>query len=37
MEPQPFLRPAFRSNKKQVIKIIGDKFKTSFKGVKGND
>lgn len=37
MEPQKFLRPAFRSNKKQVIKIIGDKFKTSFKGVKGND
>ncbi|MGQ7335478.1 HK97-gp10 family putative phage morphogenesis protein [Streptococcus suis] len=31
-KPQPFLRPAFRRNRKQIEQIIGGKFKTSFKG-----
>ncbi len=33
-EPQPFLRPAFRRNKKEIEQIIGGKFKSSFKGGK---
>ena len=32
MKPQPFLRPAFRRNRKQIEQIIGGKFKASFKG-----
>ena len=31
-EPQPFLRPAFRRNRKQIEDIIGGKFKASFDG-----
>lgn len=31
-EPQPFLRPAFRKTHKQVEQIIGQKFRTTFKG-----
>ena len=31
-EPQPFLRPAFRRNKKKIEEVIGGKFKASFKG-----
>lgn len=31
MEPQPFLRPAFRRNKKNIENILGQKLKTSFK------
>lgn len=33
-DPQPFLRPAFRRNKKEIQQIIGGKFKSSFKGEK---
>lgn len=31
-KPQPFIRPAFRNNKKQIERIIGDKYKSSFNG-----
>ena len=31
-KPQPFMRPAFRRNRKQIESIIGDKYKASFKG-----
>ena len=31
-EPQPFLRPAFRKTHKQVEQVIGQKFRTTFKG-----
>lgn len=31
-KPQPFLRPAFRRNRKQIEQIIGGKYKASFKG-----
>ena len=34
MEPQPFLRPAFRNNKDKVQDIIGKEFKTTFGGGK---
>lgn len=31
-DPQPFMRPAFRRNKKQIEQLIGGKYKSSFKG-----
>lgn len=31
-QPQPFLRPAFRHNKKNIEKILGQTLKSSFKG-----
>lgn len=31
-EPQPFLRPAFRRNRKQIESIVGGQYKASFKG-----
>lgn len=31
-EPQPFLRPAFRRNRKQIESIIGGKYRSTFKG-----
>lgn len=31
-DPQPFIRPAFRRNKKQIEQLIGGKYKSSFKG-----
>ena len=34
MDPQPFLRPAFRQNKTKVQDIIGKEFKTTFGGGK---
>ena len=34
MEPQPFLRPAFRNNKTKIKDIIGKEFKTTFGGGK---
>ena len=35
MEPQPFLRPAFRRNKAKIQEAIGKEFKTKFGGGKG--
>lgn len=32
MKPRPFLRPAFRSTKKQVEQIFGTTFKRNFRG-----
>lgn len=34
MEPQPFLRPAFRNNKDKVQDVIGKEFKATFGGGK---
>ena len=31
-KPQPFLRPAFRRNRKNIENILGGKIRTSFKG-----
>lgn len=31
-EPQPFLRPAFRRNRKQIEQIIGGKYRAKFNG-----
>lgn len=31
-EPEPFMRDAFRQNKKQIIEIIGKEFNVSFGG-----
>lgn len=33
MKPRPFLRPAFRSNRKNIEDIIGKEYSSSFKGV----
>lgn len=32
MEPQPFLRPAFRRNRKVVKELIGEHYRFTFKG-----
>lgn len=32
MQPQPFLRPAFRENKKNIENVIGREFKSTFNG-----
>ncbi|GEK88885.1 phage protein, HK97 gp10 family [Alkalibacterium putridalgicola] len=32
LEPQPFLRPAFRRNKGNIKKIVGNEYGASFKG-----
>lgn len=32
MTPQPFLRPAFRSNRKNIEDTIGKEYTTNFKG-----
>lgn len=31
-DPQPFMRPAFRRNKKQIEQLIGGEYKASFDG-----
>lgn len=33
-DPQPFLRPAFKQNKKQIIDILGKEYRVNFKGGK---
>lgn len=32
MQPQPFLRPAFRENKANIENVIGKKFNSTFNG-----
>ena len=32
MQPQPFLRPAFRENKANIENVIGQKFNSTFDG-----
>lgn len=32
MQPQPFLRPAFRENKANIENVIGREFKSTFNG-----
>ena len=32
MQPQPFLRPAFRENKANIENVIGQKFNSTFNG-----
>lgn len=32
MQPQPFLRPAFRENKANIENVIGQKFNSTFSG-----
>ena len=35
MQPQPFLRPAFKRNKDKIREIVGKEFKAKFGGGKG--